>query len=272
MEVGAALVGSLQPARNRPPKSATRAQARVGAMALAFGLLVSCLPADRFAGARDGPRETDVEARALPAPAAVASAPAERHEGSRDPASYIEMLERSDRAAYQKPAEVVAALELRPGDVVADIGAGSGYFTLRLARAVAPNGKVYAEDVWQAMIDHIGERAAREGIANVELVLGLPADPKLAPRSIDLAFICNTWHHIQDHASFLEKLASSLKPGGRVAIVDYRATKTPVGPPLEMRVPQGRVAEELSEGGFGLLSQSDILPYQYFLIFKREER
>lgn len=194
------------------------------------------------------------------------------HEGHRDAASYIEMLERPDRAGYQKPDEVVAALELKPGDVVADIGAGSGYFTTRLARAVGPVGRVYAEDVWEAMVDHLKARKTREGLDNVEVVLGLPADPKLPHRALDMAFLCNTWHHIEDRPRFLENLELALKPGGRVVIIDYKASKTPVGPPLKMRVPRAQVVSDLTAAGFSLVSELDILPYQYFLLFRAAER
>ncbi len=196
----------------------------------------------------------------------------EEHEGHRDPASYIEMLERPDRAGYQKPEEVVAALELRAGDVVADIGAGSGYFTMRLARAVGPGGRVYAEDVWGAMVDHLKARKTREELENVEVVLGSPADPKLPHRALDMAFICNAWHHIEDRPRFLQNLELALKPEGRIVIIDYKASKTPVGPPLKMRVPRAQVVSDLAAAGFSLVSEPDILPYQYFLIFRAAGR
>jgi len=236
---------------------------------LALGWLAACSPQRCPAVAQELSHSGAGNRAAEPA---LGAEHIEEHEGHRDPASYIEMLERPDRAGYQKPEEVVAALELRAGDAVADIGAGSGYFTVRLARAVGPGGRVYAEDVWEAMVGHLKARKTREGLDNVEVVLGSPADPKLPHRALDMAFICNTWHHIADRPRFLENLRFALKPKGRIVIIDYKASKTPVGPPLKMRVPRAQVVSDLAAAGFSLVSEPDILPYQYFLIFRAAER
>jgi ubiquinone/menaquinone biosynthesis C-methylase UbiE len=129
--------------------------------------------------------------------------------------------EGGDRDSWQKPAAVVAALQLDPGDVVADIGAGGGYFTFRFADAVGPTGKVYAVDVDEGMIDYLKERAASEKRDNVEAVLAAFDDPRLPERGVDMIFTSNTYHHLSDRTEYFRRAARYLKPGGRIAIVEY---------------------------------------------------
>ena len=180
---------------------------------------------------------------------------------------WVEILERKDRDAWQKPDEVVAALGLDSGDVVADIGAGSGYFSVRLARAVGSTGKVYAVDIQQDLIDHLGKRAAEEGLANVVPTLAAPDDPSLPSGAVDLIFICDVVHHIENRQAYYAKLAAVLAPGGKIAIVDFHKRDLPVGPDIAMKIASEDMIAELAEAGFQLETSHDFLPYQYFLVF-----
>ena len=182
---------------------------------------------------------------------------------------YIRMLEEPGRAEWQKPEEVVSKLALKPGEAVADLGAGSGYFTLRFARAVGPSGKVFAVDIDSEMLDYIERRAKEEGLANVQRVLAGPHDPKLPAASVDLMFICDTLHHISDRATYYPLLARALRPGGRLVNVDFQKRTLPFGPPLEMKIAKEDMIEEVKPAGFHLAKDWDFLPYQYFLIFER---
>src|SRR5579864_4379093 len=138
-------------------------------------------------------------------------------------------LESPNRAATQKVTQVLANLSLKPGMVVADIGAGSGFFSRPLAKAVAPGGKVYAVDIQQGLLDYINKRDAEEKISNIQTVLGEFADPKLPARDVDLAFINDVLHHIEQRAAYLKALASYIKPSGRIAIIEMNKDdpKTP---------------------------------------------
>ncbi len=180
---------------------------------------------------------------------------------------YIELLEDPGRDEWQKPDSVVQALELHSPQVVADIGAGSGYFTLRLARVVAPRGMVYALDIDQGMINHLRQRLAKEKIQNVRTLLVPPHDPLLIDGSLDLAFICNTYHHLEYRDVYLRKLRKALKPEGRVVIVDfYKREGIPVGPPMSMRLSEETVEEELRGAGLEVTERLKFLPYQYIVI------
>lgn len=187
--------------------------------------------------------------------------PASTHE-------YIKSLEDPGRGEWQKPEEVIEKLELKPGDSVADLGAGSGYFSVRLARAVGPAGKVYAVDIAEQMLAYIEQRAKGEHLANVLNVLADPHDPKLSPGSLDLIFICDTLHHISERAEYYPLLARALKPGGRLVNIDFQKRPLPFGPPLEMKIAKEAVIEEVKPAGFRLVKDYDFLPYQYFLIFE----
>lgn len=179
------------------------------------------------------------------------------------------MLEHKDRDEWQKPEEVVAALGLKPGQTVADIGAGSGYFSVRLARAVGPQGKVYAVDIQQDLMDHLAARAKKEGLGNLEPTLGSPEDPALAASSVDLIFICDVVHHIENRQAYYAKLAKALRPGARIAIVDFYKRELPVGPGVEMKIAKGAMIAELEQAGFALEGEHGFLPHQYFLVFGR---
>src|SRR5713101_2496241 len=134
---------------------------------------------------------------------------------------YIALLEDPKRDEWQKPDAVIQALHLKEGQVVADIGAGSGYFTLRLARAVGQKGRVFAVDVDEGMLDYLHQRLDKEKIQNVQAMHVPPHDPLLIDGSLDLAFVCNTYHHLEDRDVYLRKLRKALKPDGRLVIVDF---------------------------------------------------
>jgi arsenite methyltransferase len=205
------------------------------------------------------------------APAALAQVAPTEHEAHRlhrDPTSYIASLEDPARDAWQKPREVVAALGLREGERVADIGAGSGYFALRFAHHLGQAGHVFAVDVSRPMIDHLTARVADAGLTNVTTVLAAPDDPKLPEGGIDTIFVCNTWHHIDERPAYLRTLQRALRPGGRVVIVDFHKEGVPVGPPPSMKLTREEVVAEAAEAGFALVEEHELLPYQYFLEFR----
>lgn len=187
--------------------------------------------------------------------------------GSKSIEEYIAMFEDPSRAEWQKPEKVVEALALKVGDVVADLGAGSGYFSVLFSRRVGDKGRVYATDVEQGMVDYIKKRMEKEGLKNITPGLCEPDNPGLVEKSVDLLFICDTWHHIPEHPAYLQKIARALKSGGRLAIVDFKKEPTPEGPPLRMRLSREEVVHEVTKAGYALSKEFDFLPYQYFLIF-----
>ena len=152
--------------------------------------------------------------------------------------------------------------------MIADIGAGSGYFTFRFAHHVGDAGRVYAVDVSPDMIVHLNRRIRDLKLENVVSILAAPDDPLLADAAIDRFFICDTWHHIENHDRYLALLKKMLKPGGQVVMVDFKKVETPVGPPLEMRIDRDHLVKEMEKSGFRLGAEHTFLPYQYFLVFK----
>jgi SAM-dependent methyltransferase len=173
------------------------------------------------------------------------------------------------RAAWQKPDEVIAALALAPDARVADVGAGTGYFAVRLARAV-PAGRVYAVDSEPDMVRYLGERAKREGLPNLVPVQAGERDPRL-PEAVDVALLVDVYHHIPGRVQYFEGVRSSLRPGGRVAIVDFRLD-APRGPPRGARIPPETVKAELARAGYALAAEHGFLPDQYFLVFAPASR
>ncbi len=172
-------------------------------------------------------------------------------------------LEAPSRAEWQQPDKVVEALKLRRDEVVADIGAGTGYFTRRFAPRVA---RVYAVDINAKRLKRLEEA----GLANVEIVHAEPDDPKLPEASVDTVFFCNVLHHIEDRPAYYQKLAKALKPGGRVVNIDFYKRELPVGPPVSMKLTPEQVIEEFEQAGFRLAERFDFLPYQYFLVFEKK--
>jgi SAM-dependent methyltransferase len=168
------------------------------------------------------------------------------------------------RATWQKPDEVIKALGLASDAKVADVGAGTGYFSSRLARAV-PGGRVYAVDAEPDMVGYLRGRAQREGLANLVPVQAGERDPKL-PEPVDLALLVDVYHHVPARVQYFEALRGSLRPGGRLAIVDFRPD-SPRGPPRAARIAPERVKEELGRAGYALVAEHGFLPDQYFLVF-----
>jgi SAM-dependent methyltransferase len=182
----------------------------------------------------------------------------------RDAERWARRFDDPARDAWQKPDEVIRALGLAPDAVVGDLGSGTGYFAVRLARAV-PRGHVYGADIEPDMVRYLAERARRDGLANVTAVQATPDDSRL-PRPVDLMLVVNTYHHIGERPAYFGRLRQSLRPGGRVAIIDF-LPDAPEGPPRLARLPAAIVKEEMGRAGYGLTSEHTFLPHQYFLIF-----
>lgn len=160
---------------------------------------------------------------------------------------------------------MIQALALEPDAVVADIGAGTGYFAARLANML-PKGTVYAVDVEPDMVKYLAARAKKERLANLKAVAGTADDARL-PEKADLILLVDVYHHIDARERYFRRLAGSLKPGGRLAIIDFRLD-SPAGPPKAARIAPEKVKAELSAAGYKLVQQHDFLPRQYFLVFR----
>ncbi len=175
-------------------------------------------------------------------------------------------LERPEREAEEAPSKALAALELKPGMVVADIGAGSGYYTSRISKLVGATGKVYATDIQPGMIELLNRRIQSEGLANVTPILGGMDDPKLPPNSIDLAIMVDVYHELQTPQVFLQKLREVFKPGGRLVLVEFRKEDARV-PILEVhKMSVAEVKMELEAEGFVLDKVIDVLPWQHIIV------
>jgi ubiquinone/menaquinone biosynthesis C-methylase UbiE len=180
---------------------------------------------------------------------------------------WVDLFEDPERSAWQKPEKVVKNLILGPGDVIADIGAGTGYFTRLFAAAVSPDGKALGLDVEPSMVNYMKEDARKLNLENYLPRLVKPGDPELKPQSVDVVFICNTLHHIEDRVNYLKRLSKSLKPDGRIVIVDFYKRSLPVGPSPAIKLAEDEVIREFKEAGYHLKRSLDFLPYQYFLEF-----
>ncbi len=168
------------------------------------------------------------------------------------------------RDAWQKPHEVIQALRLRPDAIVADIGAGTGYFSARLSRML-PKGKVYAADVEPDMVKYLGERADREGLKNVFPIRASATESNL-PEPVDVALLVDVYHHIDHRVRYFENLKNSIRADGRVAIIDFRMDAKD-GPPRAVRIPPEEVKREMARAGYRLTEEPGFLPEQYFLVF-----
>ena len=178
---------------------------------------------------------------------------------------WAQVFDDPSRDAWQKPHEVIEALALKPDAAVADIGSGTGYFAVRLAHFV-PRGRVYGIDTEPDMVKYLADRAKREGLNNLSAVRGAPDDARL-PDKVDLVLMVDVYHHIEQRESYFRKLAQSLKPKGRVAIIDFNAKST-MGPPPNQRIAPKRVVAEMAEAGYRLQGEHRFLPNQYFLVFQ----
>lgn len=181
-----------------------------------------------------------------------------------DPARFAKSFDDPARDTWQMPARVIDALALAPGMTVSDIGAGTGYFSMRLAKI--PGVSVFAVDVEPAMIDYLKTRAAKEKLPNVTPVLAAANAPNL-PEPVDVVLVVDTYHHLPNRVAYFRDLRKSLKPGGRVAIVDFRK-EAPEGPPAHFRFTPQQIQDEMTQAGYQLAATHDFLPRQHFLIFR----
>jgi precorrin-6B methylase 2 len=179
-------------------------------------------------------------------------------------------LERPEREREEEPAKLMKALKLRPGDVVADIGAGSGYFTFRLADAVGPKGKVYANDIQKEMLDLIRQRQRAKRVSNVEPLLGTITDPKLPPASVDLILLVDVYHEFSHPYEMTEAMIKALKPGGRLVFVEYRLEDPKVPILLVHKMSQRQVLKEMAIHPLRHLETSDLLPRQHIIVFEKK--
>jgi SAM-dependent methyltransferase len=182
-----------------------------------------------------------------------------------DAAKWAKEFDNPERDAWQKPEEVLNALHLRGNAIVADLGSGTGYFAVRLAKRL-PEGKVFAADIEEDMVRYLAGRAHNEHLPNI-VPVQTSAEAANLPEPADLILVVDTFHHIGNRSEYFSKLKSSLRAGGRLAIVDFKAD-SPVGPPPEHRIPPERVVEELDAAGYALLETHSFLPRQYFLVFQ----
>lgn len=171
-----------------------------------------------------------------------------------------------DRDAWQKPDAVIALLGLREGDRVADLGAGGGYFTFRLAAAVGPTGRVYAVDVDDDMVAYLKDRARKEGAANVSVIRGEPDDPRLPDGGIDLLFVSDTYHHLRDRSAYFARELDDLAPNGRVAILELNDHSW-FARSFGHMTPRQTIVDEMSAAGYRLVDDFDVVDRQSFLIF-----
>lgn len=180
-------------------------------------------------------------------------------------AQWASVFDDPSRDAWQKPHEVIQALALTVGSSVADLGAGTGYFSVRLAHMVQ-GGKVYAVDTEPEMVKYLADRAAKSGLTNLVAVQGTPANPNL-PTKVDLVLLVDVFHHIGDRVQYFRNLRASLNPGGRIAVIDFRPD-SPVGPPAAARIGAQQVTDEMTQAGYAPDKTLDFLPNQYFLTFR----
>jgi ubiquinone/menaquinone biosynthesis C-methylase UbiE len=171
------------------------------------------------------------------------------------------------RDSWQKPDEVMKSLNLKPGDVIADIGAGTGYFTRRFAKAVSPGGQALGLEIVSSNVESMKRDADRLGLDTYKARLVEPDDPGFEPGSVDIVFLCDAYHHLRNRVEYFKKVSRGLKKDGRVVIVDFYNKRMAVGPPPSHTVAKAVVLEEMKAAGYKLLNDKDFLSYQYYLEF-----
>ena len=193
-----------------------------------------------------------------------------QHHGRLFPPEDLGLLEEPDRAQWQKPDQIMDALAVADGSTVADIGTGAGWFTIRLARRVGPNGLVYAEDVQREMLEATRRRVTREGLRNVQVRLGTGSDPHLPQGALDAVLVVDVYPEVEDRVTFLKNLKTAIKPNGRIGIVNYKPGRGGPGPaPNEgVRVDSSSVEADAEAAGLHVLSREN-LPFQYLLVLGR---
>lgn len=203
----------------------------------------------------------------MPISAAPAQQPRTTH-GRLFPPEKLGELEVRDREEWQEPERIMDTLRIADGMRVADVGAGGGWFTVRLARRVGPNGRVYAEDVQRQMIESISRRVQREKLRNVETTLGTAADPRL-PGNLDAILIVDTYPQLDEPVSMLKHLAKALAPTGRLGIVDFRKDVYGPGPDMNERLEPEEIIRDAARAGLRFHAHETFLRYQYLLVFTR---
>ncbi|HKU13690.1 MAG TPA: class I SAM-dependent methyltransferase [Steroidobacteraceae bacterium] len=180
----------------------------------------------------------------------------------------IPWLERPERASEEQPQRMIEALEIRPGQTIADLGAGSGYYSFRIAPLVGPTGKVLAIDIEPAMLDAIAGRARREHVSNITTVRSSAQDPKLAPHSVDLLFMVDVYHELEYPYEVMTRVRAALKPGGRVALIEYRAEAPEVLIKPLHKMSEQQVRREMQAAGFEHVETVRTLPLQHLILFE----
>ena len=181
-------------------------------------------------------------------------------------------LERPEREKEEAPTKLLKALDIKPGQVVADIGAGSGYHTFRMAPLVGDTGKILAVDIQQEMLDLIGAKAKKEKVKNVEMILGTETDPKLPKAGVDLIILVDVYHEFSHPFEMAEKMVAALKPGGRIAFVEFRLEDAEVPIKLVHKMTERQVILEMAE--FADVEHEKTiktLPWQHIVLFKKKE-
>lgn len=204
-------------------------------------------------------------AGALLGAGAAAQAPHTHQHSFGDADKWSRVFDDPARDVWQKPHEVIQALALKPDAVIADIGAGTGYFAVRFARMV-PGGRVHAVDTEIDMVRFLERRARREGLKNLVAILGAADDPRLTEKA-DLIVFVDVYHHIENREQYLRRLRGSLRPGGRLAVIDFRMD-APQGPPKSARIAPDVVKAEMARAGYTVAQEHGFLPNQYFLVFR----
>ena len=251
----------------RPPTTRTAGRAR--APGIVASLVAAALGGTTLSGAAPWAAEPEgaPEAATPRAPQAAEQQRDRPPHGRLFRPEDLGLLEGPDRDAWQQPELIMDLLRIADGATVADVGAGGGWFTVRLARRVGPNGLVYAEDIQPQMLESINRRVRREGLGNVRTIRGTPTDPHL-PSQVDAVLIVDVYAEVavEDRVELLGNLVPPLRPGGRVGIVDYKLDGGGPGPPLTERVEPEAVVRDAQAAGLRLLARED-LRYQYVLVF-----
>ena len=229
---------------------------------------VAAAPASESPAAA-APAASETAATQEPAPKAPAGPhDATDHHGFSDVQEWAKLFDDPARDAWQKPADVVDGLSIQKGMVVADLGAGTGYFESYLSKAVGLTGLVLAVDPEPEMVKYLGRRARKAGLDNVLPVLGLFEDPLLPKGRVNRVLIVDTYHHIDDRLAYFDRMKGVLAAGGTIAVVDFHKKPLPVGPPPEHKLDRQFVVDEMQQAGWRLKDEKTFLPYQYFLIFE----
>ncbi len=173
---------------------------------------------------------------------------------------------------WQDTNEIMDRLNIKTGDIVADIGVGSGYFTIPLAKRVGNNGMVFAEDIQIEMINYVSKKVEGLEMKNVRVIFGKPDDPSLLDNFFNLVFLANTYHELEKPFSMLKNISKDLRYYGRLAVIDWDPSKKPpFGPLKEDKVPEHIVIKEVESVGFDLIEKHNFMPYHYFLVFKKKQ-